>query len=168
MQVLTLFSISEAPRHPKKPFYTTPHPPQRFTHFPYLSLIVYPLPIPAYLRWLEPHPKSPDGETRVCGDASHFPPAPQILQRYSSRTQWPNGPAMTPLRFAGARAAPAPRESAGRFTPIILGKRCFAGEKGRLRRRISKTRVPCSLRSASEGALGPFSLFVPLSLFARL
>ena len=37
----------------------------------------------------------------------------------ASRTQWPDGPAMPPLRLAGACAAPAPRESAGRFTPIL-------------------------------------------------
>ena len=100
-----------------------------------------------------------------------------------------------PTPFAGAYAAPAPRESAGRFTPIgkmkkVLRKifheshslaRCskwahlhFSSACVRVQTRVGSLfpalckdarlfvpLVPCSLRSASEGALGLFRPFCP-------
>ena len=56
-----------------------------------------------------------------------FPRAPQILQRTRIADAMAlRAPRCRLCAFAGACAAPAPRESAGRFTPVVLEKG-FAG-----------------------------------------
>ena len=63
-------------------------------------------------------------------------------------------PAMPPLRLAGARIAPAPRESAGRFTPVFFKKEKASQEKRAAPPQHCKDARPFS----------PFVSSVPLSL----
>ena len=57
------------------------------------------------------------------GCFTDFPQAPQVLQRTRIADAMAlRAPRCRLCAFAGACAAPAPRESAGRFTPVLKGK----------------------------------------------
>ena len=60
-----------------------------------------------------------------------FPRVAQSCKGRASRTPWPDGPAMPPLRLQGLTPPPHPHGSVVRFTPINL-------EKGRLRRSTAR------------------------------